>query len=116
MEVKGCISVDFDGTITDRNEFPKIGNLRPYAKEVIQKLQDKGYFVYLWTCRHADTLEDAKNFLEENGIKLNGYNEGPWTGSLKLIADVYIDDMAYPNNGKIDWKEVAEYFNIELDD
>ena len=110
------IAVDFDGTLVEGNNYPRIGKLKPYAKQVIQELQERGNYVYLWTCREGQALEDAKNFLEENGIELDGYNEGPSTGSPKLIADVYIDDVAYPNNFDIDWEDVAGYFDIDLED
>ena len=104
------IAIDFDGTITTKNEYPKIGEIRPYCKETINALRKVGHFCYLWTCRQGKDLEAAKKFLNENGIELDAYNEGPSTGSPKLVADVYIDDAAYPNNGKIDWLEVAKYF------
>ena len=110
------IAIDFDGTITESNSYPRIGKLRPYAKQVINKLRDLGNYIYLWTCRTGATLEDAKAFLAVNGIELDGYNEGPSTGSPKLIADVYIDDMAYPNNGEIDWVAIAKSFDIDIED
>jgi hypothetical protein len=43
---------------------------------------------------------------------MDAYNAGPSTGSPKLIAAVYIDDSAYPNNGEIDWLKVAKFFDI----
>ncbi len=105
------VAIDFDGTITTKNEFPKINEIRPHAKEVIDFLQNElGCFCYLWTCRTGKSLDEAKEFLKKNGIELNAYNEGPSTGSPKLIADVYIDDAAYPNNGEIDWLKIKEFF------
>jgi hypothetical protein len=106
------IAIDFDGTITQRNEYPNIGEIRPYAAEVIKVFQKRGYFCYLWTCRHGKDLYAAEDFLKENGIQMDAYNKGPSTGSPKLIANVYIDDAAYPNNGNIDWLDIAKYFGI----
>ena len=112
MSSRFPIAIDFDGTITKTNDFPNIGEIRPYAAKVIHALQDRGYFCYLWTCRAGETLEAAVNWLNANGIKMDAYNAGPSTGSPKLIAAVYIDDSAYPNNGEIDWLKVAKFFDI----
>lgn len=109
------VAVDFDGTIVEGNNYPRIGKLRPYAKQVLNKMSKHGYYLYLWTCRTGEVLQDAIEFLHQNGIYLDSYNKGPSTGSPKLIADVYIDDAAYPNAGTIDWLEVAKYFGIEVD-
>lgn len=112
MKYKGYIAIDFDGTITSRNNFPEISPIRPYAKEVIAALRADGWYCYLWTCRTDKTLVKAINFLNENGIELDSYNKGPSTGSPKLIATTYIDDAAYPNHGYIDWEQVAKYFGV----
>lgn len=110
------IAIDFDGTITKENKYPNIGEIRPYAAKVIHALQDRGYFCYLWTCRTGASLDAAKKWLEEQDIHLDAYNKGPSTGSPKLIATVYIDDAAYPNNGQIDWLQVADFFDIPKDE
>ena len=117
MNVKNkhrAIAIDFDGTITQASTYPMISPIRPYAAEVINALQENGYYCYLWTCRHGTSLTNAIQWLKSNGIELDGYNSGPCTGSPKLVADVYIDDAAYPNNGTIDWLEIAKYFGISI--
>ena len=107
-----AIAIDFDGTITKENIYPNIGEIRPYAAKVIKALRRRGYFCYLWTCRTGESLYQAEQWLDAHGIELDAYNNGPSTGSPKLIASVYIDDAAFPNNGDIDWREVAGYFGI----
>ena len=107
------IAIDFDGTITTKNEYPKIGELRPFVREAILFLRKNlGCYCYLWTCRTGASLEAAKKFLNENGIELDNYNDGPSTGSRKLVADIYIDDAAYPNNGEIDWFQILKFYGL----
>ena len=45
------IAIDFDGTITDKNIFPEISELRPHVVEAIKNLQAHGHKCILWTCR-----------------------------------------------------------------
>ena len=98
------IAVDFDGTIVD-HEFPKIGALKPGAKEVLNKWNEEGVEVIIWTCRNqvdpecgpeADIFA-VRNFLNDNGIKFTTINEHapgmPFRlQSAKAYADLYIDD------------------------
>lgn len=107
------IAIDFDGTITEKNIFPFIGKARPYAFEVIKALQKEGHKCFLWTCRNGKELAAAKNLIEKNGVIMDGYNDGHSTGSPKIIANVYIDDSAYPfSNKNINWLEIAINFNV----
>lgn len=95
------IAVDFDGTIVT-HEFPHIGVMLPGAKETIKALQANGHKVFLWTMRgyhpeHKQCLEEAVQFLEENGCELDGINRstsGFSTTSPKQHANLYIDDSA----------------------
>ena len=115
--------IDFDGTITKRNEFPNIGELNDGAIESIKLLQSKGCICCLWTCRHGKTLEMAKQFLENKGLIMDGYNTSPFDdhipGGRKPIADVYIDDASYQNKIRkepIDWykitNDILTYYNL----
>lgn len=105
----GLIAIDFDGTITKENLYPTIGEARPFVFEAIKALQAAGHKCFLWTCRTGETLVAAKQFLESNGVCMDGYNTGYSTGSPKIIADVYIDDSAYPfTNKDLDWHQVLE--------
>lgn len=102
---KRIIGVDFDGTIVD-HKFPKIGKLKPGAKEVLNKWHDEGIDVVVWTCRNnvdlkewgkEATLRGVQDFLDDNGIKYSAVNENsPSVGfrleARKIYADLYIDD------------------------
>ena len=56
------IAVDFDGTLS-MGPYPEIGNPKPYAVEMMNKLKDDGHYIILWTCRRGERLEDALNWL-----------------------------------------------------
>ena len=104
------IACDFDGTITKENLFPKIGEIRKNAIEVIKNLQHHGHKVFLWTCREGQYLEDAKKFLESKGLVMDGYNISPYdhiNNGRKAIADLYIDDCNIQMKGTgFDWKRI----------
>jgi len=93
------IAIDFDGTIVHDN-FPGIGELKPNAKHVINKLHQEGYFIIVWTCRTQNRGAEAEQFLIDNGIKFDKINEScpvnvdKFSGldTRKVFADLYIDD------------------------
>jgi len=102
------IAVDFDGTLCEYG-FPDIGEQKEKHKELLSlllKLQSEGHKLVLWTnrgdnekykslteaiewCRQRGLSFDAvnKNLPEKERAKLSGY-------SPKIIADIYIDDLA----------------------
>ena len=114
-------AIDFDGTITT-HEFPKIGHPVPHALEVMNRLQDDGHQIILWTMRSGGTLDAAVEYLKGAGIKLWGINENPdqdWSTSPKAYAHRYIDDAAlgvplipvFQGRPYVDWKALfPEYF------
>jgi hypothetical protein len=114
-DIMRVLMIDFDGTITKENLFPNIGAPRPRVFDAIRTLQERGWICCLWTCRTGDTLEAAKRFIEENGVKMDYYNAGPYDeksySGRKAIADVYIDDSAYPvkmfQNEILDWERIV---------
>lgn len=67
------IAVDFDGTLS-MGPYPEIGNPKPYAVEMMNKLKDDGHYIILWTCRRGERLEDALNWLLEQGIPFDRIN------------------------------------------
>ena len=104
------IAIDFDGCITTKNCFPNISELRPYAKEAIKHFQKAGHKCILWTCRFDKSLDDAKKFLNENGIEMDAYNENLYPlPSRKIVADVYIDDKNVFMVDDVDWKKIEDY-------
>ena len=108
------VAIDFDGTIVE-NRFPDVGNPVPLALESMREIIMGGNRIILWTMRSGPKLEEAVNYLYENGIPLFGINanteQGSWTSSPKAHADKYVDDNAigcpliYPIDGKpyVDW-------------
>ena len=104
------IACDFDGTITDKNIFPEIGEFKEHALEAIQNFQKHGHKVILWTCRYGDSLIRAINCLAQNNIKLDAYNENLYPlQSRKIVADVYIDDKNVFMVDDVDWYKIEEY-------
>jgi hypothetical protein len=96
------IAIDFDGTIV-AHEFPQIGAEVPGAFEWMEKFQEAGCKLILWTMRcdtgdSGDVLTQAVEFCRERGIEFFGVNENPqqdWSASPKAYAHVYIDDAAF---------------------
>lgn len=106
------ISIDFDGTVC-RDAYPLIGVMQPYARQVINRLYDRGYYIIINTCREGDMLRDAINWLLDKGIKFNRVNDNypPGTNeygynSRKVYAHVYIDDRNL--GGFPGWKDVYD--------
>ncbi len=95
---KFILSVDFDGTIVE-NDYPRVGKLRPYAKETINDWYLHGIGIVINTCRSGKFEQDAIDFLKQHDIKYHYINENfPHLIDLygsdcrKISADIYIDD------------------------
>lgn len=92
------ISIDFDGTIV-RGTYPAIDGLMPYAKEIIRHLKADGHYLIINTCRNGAIAIDAVNYLLEQKIPFDRFNDNEPTNiakynsnSRKIYAHVYIDD------------------------
>ena len=105
---KLVIAVDFDGTIVNNDKpYPYVGTIKPEAIRVIKKYWDK-YIWCLWTCRSGDHLQMALDELKKHDIEFQWVNDSPGSGSRrKIIADLYIDDRAFPNY--LNWYSIDEY-------
>ena len=102
------VAVDFDGTITKKQEYPEVGEINDRAIEVLKKMQKK-YTLCLWTCREGKELDDAIKALKERGLEFKYVNESPYESDCrKIIADVYIDDRAL--GGITDWDIIEDFF------
>ncbi len=107
-------AIDFDGTITD-GQFPQMGNIRPDAARVIQRLVIAGHSVIIWTCRPINEkgVMEMEKWLEEKGVPYHGINENAreikFTTGQKIYADVYIDDrnIEFLENG-VDWEVIEQ--------
>ncbi len=91
------IGIDFDGTVVT-HEYPNIGKPIPGCIETLKELSERGHKLILWTMRSGETLAQAVEYLNKNGISLYGVNENPdqktWTRSPKAYCQLYIDDAA----------------------
>lgn len=91
------VAVDFDGTIVE-HQYPKIGPDVPGAFEWLQKLQDAGALLMLWTMRDGPRLDEAVAHCRARGIEFWGINANPtqasWSKSVKQYAHLYVDDAA----------------------
>ena len=90
------IAVDFDGTCVT-HDYPYIGQ-DIGAVPVLRELADCGYRLILHTMRSGRLEKDAVEWFKQNGIPLYAVNNNPeqkeWTQSVKVFADLYIDDAA----------------------
>lgn len=113
------IALDFDGTVVT-HEYPYIGE-DIGAVPVLKELVAAGHQLILFTMRSGKLLDDALAWFERNGIELYAVNENPeqvsWTSSVKVYANMYIDDCALGcpirfedgvRRPFVDWKKVRE--------
>lgn len=106
--VAPIIAVDFDGTISigDGYPDPHNGDIRPYAKEVINFLYDVGVKVVIWTNRKNVKGTDIKDkllmkqWLDDMGIKYHTVNDSTEFAPFKyygrkLYAHMFVDDRGF---------------------
>lgn len=122
------IAVDFDGTIADIRgiQYPDVGDPLPGAVEYLNKLNDLGYCLIIWTCRDSIEIDNVKEYLKKHGIPYHHINENCkermafyGNDTRKIGAACYIDDRSIHTmmNGGINWKQIYEYIiqNIPLE-
>lgn len=91
------IAVDFDGTIVE-HRYPKIGTEKPFAVQTLRQLQQEGHRLILFTSREGELLDEAVAYCHERGLDFYAVNSNQPAkalfprDSVKVIADVYIDD------------------------
>ena len=113
------IALDFDGTVVT-HEYPYVGE-DIGAVPVLKELIAAGHQLILFTMRSGKLLDDALAWFEHNGIELYAVNENPeqksWTSSVKVHANIYIDDCALGcpirfedgvRRPFVDWQKVRE--------
>lgn len=94
---KLIVAIDFDGTIVE-DAYPSIGKPKLFAFETLQRLQDDGHRLILWTYRSGTKLEEAVTYCESQGIYFyavnKSYPEEEFDNgqSRKIYADLFIDD------------------------
>ncbi|WP_373056585.1 BT0820 family HAD-type phosphatase [Zunongwangia sp. H14] len=105
------IAVDFDGTLVE-NQYPEIGKPMLFAFETLQKLQEEGHLLILWTYRHGEKLQEAVAFCKRKGITFyavnKSYPEEEFDRSIsrKILADIFIDDRNL--GGLLGWGEIYQ--------
>ena len=96
-EQKKIIAVDFDGTAHLGREYPFIGEPNTELINFIREHQ-KDYVFILWTMREGKQLQYAKEWIKQQGIRFDFYNQNTqWNiqkygDRRKIYADYYIDD------------------------
>ena len=113
------IALDFDGTVVT-HEYPYVGE-DVGAVPVLKELIAAGHQLILFTMRSGKLLDDELAWFERNGIELYAVNENPeqksWTSSVKVHANIYIDDCALGcpirfedgvRRPFVDWQKVRE--------
>jgi len=105
-------AIDFDGTLS-RGRFPGVGPANEELMDIIKKilsepLEKRSVFLVLWTSRHGETLQNALEWLESEGVIFDSVNSVPaeLTGypedTRKIFADIYVDDRAISPSDFID--------------
>jgi len=109
-EQKKIIAIDFDNTLHLGKQFPFIGDPNLELINFIKEHQNDYVFI-LWTMREGKQLKYAKEWIKEQGIKFDFYNQNtPWNiakygDKRKVYADYYIDDHNRTVKELIDGKE-----------
>lgn len=100
------IAVDFDGTITKKDNYPDPSyEYDPVALRWIKKIKKLPVIVVLWTCSDQQKIEQIIDEMRQMGLVFDYINEYPGRGKARKInADVYIDDRA--NDGGIRWRRI----------
>ncbi len=109
------LAIDFDGTIVE-HKYPGIGDLLPFAKEVISRLYSLGHYIIIWTCRTtAFDASLAQMFLTQAGIPYHTFNKNSHECDVqsypKVYADIYIDDRQI--GGLPTWPEIYKIITGE---
>lgn len=118
MSYKKIIAVDFDGVLNLNSIYPKLGEPNTELIKKLNKWQDYGNKIILWTSRDGKYLNDAVDFCKKNGLYPDAINDNiPETvdyfgsNSRKVYADYYIDDKAI-TPAEIDKISVCEEVTI----
>lgn len=87
------VACDFDDTV-----YPYHDKSETHERvfSVLRECQKHNFYIVLWTASAPERFDFMKNFMNENGIKIDSINENPIP-------------LPFGNNGKI-------YYNILLDD
>jgi uncharacterized HAD superfamily protein len=105
------IAVDFDGTIVE-DKYPGIGKPHLFAIETLLALQKNRHQLILWTVREGETLRQAVEYCEKQGVEFYAVNKNypeevlEPNQSRKLNVDIFIDDRNV--GGFVGWSKIWE--------
>ena len=103
---KLLIAIDFDGTIVeDCYPGPPVKFIYG-AKEALLHLERCGHAMFLWTLRSGTMLDDATEFLINNGIRISTMLMSKQDAWIKPPVDVFIDDRNI--GGFVGWQRVVD--------
>lgn len=94
------LGLDVDGTLLEHTHPPDFGNPIPGMIEELEKLRKAGWIISIWTCR--GDVEKLRAHLDMHNIPYDYINESPLKypdDSVKIQADVYLDDKAMHFDG-----------------
>lgn len=95
---KPIIAVDFDGTITQKSDFPFIcSNPNTNVISFLKNAKKYGAIIILWTCRENKYLDEALEYCKQYNIPIDLVNENADyvdINSRKIYADYYLDDKS----------------------
>lgn len=112
------LCIDFDGTITYNDaDYPNIGSLRRYAKQIMQILHEHGHKIIISTCRCGTPNLLAKEWCINRGIPFDSWcdnlpermKEFDGLNPRKISADIYFDDKGFGIT-KIDARTWISFF------
>ena len=86
------VAFDFDDTVYD---FHKKGRIYQNVIDLLKKLKSVNCYLICWTGQ--EDKEFVTNYLKENQIPFDAFNENPpfyKSESRKIYANVYLDDRA----------------------
>lgn len=111
------IAFSFDGTVCTY-EYPDIGETVPGAIETLKALNANGVKLILYSVRSAERLQEAADWLENQGVVLWDKNNNPgqkhWSTSRKVYAQLYIDNVRVANLWRFpDLSAGAQYWKAD---
>jgi hypothetical protein len=95
------VAVDFDGVLS-LGKFPQCGpandDMIGLLKRLIADSSPYRPFYILWTSRSGAYLDEAVEWLQEQGLVFDFVNKQPYETpknyTRKILADLYVDDRA----------------------
>lgn len=123
------IAIDFDDTININGQckYPQCGDVRPWAKEVINFMNKLGIKIVIWTSRDVAFNQDEKKlydhvspmieWLDSNGIHYDAVNKSiqfaPYHyNGRKVYAHMYVDDRSFGWCDVEDGKDDEIFLNV----